>query len=154
MDLQAIFELEIWSQPGGCCNATQGLEIEKLLKKELPSSIDFIVGHDFSPNNIDVENLSISMQEKELKESNFKSFCIQRGLSPDLNDSESAARFLEYSYGRLLAWVHLPHDELGKEIFIKLVKWLSDKRYNLQGADANYCVNLSHAGDAPLFWYE
>lgn len=150
--MQEIFELEIWSKPGSCIGDSEGLKIEFLLKKQIPSESEFVIGHNFSSGGVDVDNLALSLKEGELKEADFKVFCAQRKLPLNLGDCNSAARFLEFNYGRLLAWINLPYNQSGKEVYLKIAKWILNTPYNLQGSHIPYCVNPLNPGEKPLFW--
>ena len=92
------------------------------------------------------------MAEEEIPAEDFLNFCRAHNLKPDTNDELSAARFLDYTYGRLLAWVNIPTQiKIGKT-YNEIVSWVMTQDLVLCGADVPYCVNVKHPGSVPLFW--
>ena len=56
----------------------------------------------------------MSLDDGELSRANFDAFCATHQIPADPDSPRAAALFLEYSFGRKLAWLHLPEDEEAK----------------------------------------
>ncbi|WP_265281125.1 hypothetical protein [Verminephrobacter aporrectodeae] len=107
---KCVRELEAWSKPGNLLHPEYG---KNMLQQELWEkgvSQDVFLGLSEIPGESDCKNLNLSIQSGELTEYSFKRFCLSYGLSDSMQSKESAAKFLEYMEGRLLAWIHLPID--------------------------------------------
>jgi hypothetical protein len=103
-----VRELEAWSIPGQLLPVEYG---KLTLQRELWAAgvpRELFVGDSAIPDATDCENLRLAIQEGELIEEEFQSFCSLHDLCADLSNEEAAAKFLEYSQGRCLAWIHLP----------------------------------------------
>ncbi len=135
-----ILELELWSTPGKQLDAELGndLAVEIPRAAGLPQGI--ILGLSFVPCDADVENLNIALNEGELLEDDFMSFCRFAKLPPRRRVAVSAARFLEFVYGRPLNWVHLPVSDAGKSYFARISSWAQENGYYLQPELASYCL--------------
>lgn len=110
--MKTVIEIEIWSSPGGLLPPDYGKRLQEDFWAEgIPR--DVVLGLNSIPDETDSENLRLSLEAGELAESDFRVFCEQNKFAPDVADCRSAAAFLEYSFGRPLAWVHIPDGEYG-----------------------------------------
>ncbi|CAN7409252.1 MAG: hypothetical protein EON54_23480 [Alcaligenaceae bacterium] len=106
--MSRIYELEVWSQPGGNLPSEYSKEVlqREMWSNGVPENI--FLGLSSIPDKIDCDNLQSAIQSGEFKEKEFFEFCIAHQLKPDLQSDEAASKFLEYKNGRCLAWIHLP----------------------------------------------
>lgn len=117
---QRIWELEVWSPPGLQLHVEYG---KTVLAPEMWSAgiaRDMFLGLSEVPDSTDCQNLQMGLDSGALAKDAFTDFCLSHGLVGSTNDALSAARFLEFTYGRKLAWVHIPDSaaasKLAKEI--------------------------------------
>lgn len=103
--MRRVREYEIWSSPG--CFTVDPSVIATEVAKELGFSGEVITLHNQLPDQTDCENLSIGLVEHELSIDDLAEFCSAFGYPFDLNNSTVAYHFLNYSYGKSLAWIHL-----------------------------------------------
>lgn len=137
--MKKVCELELWSKPNANLPEDVGLSLVKkaIIELELDK---IIVGLSFLPDSTDVENLKICLAEKELDIFQFKSYCSKNNLSNDLNNAESAALFLEYEYGRPLAWIHIPTDVCLEETIQKIKNWAKKSDSIIIEPEDFYCL--------------
>ncbi|HET8730831.1 MAG TPA: hypothetical protein VFM34_06945 [Moraxellaceae bacterium] len=106
--MDRVIELEVWSQPEVILTADAGHEFTAGFPKTALPKGAVLLGLSSVPDRVDSENLKVGLTEGELKVSDFKEFCRKRGFQFDLDDVEAASAFLEFSYGRKMAWLHIP----------------------------------------------
>jgi len=107
--MRRIRELEAWSTPGKLLSASYGKDLaQELWNLGVPREV--YLGLNATPDQTDIENLRLAIKTGELAVDDFKEFCGTHSLPPSLDSADSACRFLEYSLGRRLAWIHLPED--------------------------------------------
>jgi len=105
---EAIWELEVWSPPGHLLNPEFGkLVLAPEMWRE-GISRDVFLGLSAIPDPVDCENLKSDIESGVVTMQAFSTFCFEQGLVDSTDNQLSASRFLEYSYGRPLAWVHIP----------------------------------------------
>jgi hypothetical protein len=108
--VRRVREFEAWSSPGQVLSSECGKDLqEKIWNSGIPK--DVFLGLSAIPDQTDCENLKAAFEMGELKLSDFEGFCALNALSPDVDEAESAMKFLEYSMGRPLAWIHIPEDD-------------------------------------------
>jgi hypothetical protein len=61
-------------------------------------------------DSTDCENLYSAIESGELTRDSFGRFCSAHELPDNLQSEKSSAKFLEYMWGRCLAWIHMPED--------------------------------------------
>ena len=149
--MNEVYELELWSRPRALLPLEYGKELEKEvnLKLSLPKGI--FSGLSLVYSDTDRDNLLHALNEKELKHEQFLVFCKMGKFEPSANNKESAARFLEFSYGRALAWLHIPHTPSGLKYYSSLLAWATENKFNIQCGNKLYCVN-HHNESRPLNW--
>ena len=134
-----VIELEIWSQPGLELEPDAGKEIGPRCCSELRLPEGIVLGLSAIPDPIDAQNLRSYLVGGELSYPEFQEFCVNRGLPADVSAIDSAARFLAYSYGVPLAWVHLPASSEGLEFGCRILLWARSHKYCLVEPSAEYC---------------
>lgn len=134
-----VIELEIWSQPGSELERDAGKEIGPRCSSELCLPGGIVLGLSAIPDPIDAQNLRSYLAEGELSYAEFQEFCVNRGLPADVSVIDSAARFLAYSHGVPLAWVHLPASPEGLEFGCRVHLWARSHKYCLVEPSAEYC---------------
>ena len=92
------------------------------------------------PDQTDAENLAIAFEESELEKEDFLIFCEANDLAVNPEDFNSACRFLEYSYGRRLAWLHIPEDKDVQECLGRVVLWIRLKNLVVVDPDSLCCL--------------
>jgi hypothetical protein len=147
-----VFELEVWSKPGKNIDAEAGKVLEAMITKELCLDFGVVLGLSFVPNKVHVDNLLIAINERELLSVNYFRYCEKNNLTKSLHDIRSAAFYLEYEYGRPLAWIHIPYNEIGKGICLDVIKWCDSHSYNVVDGDKLYCVIPDLTQGSPLGW--
>lgn len=127
--MRKVHEYEAWSQPGHLLSDNYGKEVaEYLYERGIPH--DAFLGLYNVSDKTDVENMRLSMLEGEINKEDFILFCKAQGLIPDLVDMKSANKFMEYSFGRILGWVHIP-DDSNPELLINMTKLLNNININV-----------------------
>jgi len=147
--LPSVIELELWSRPGSCLPPEIGkLEIAPLCSRELALREGIVLGLSEIPDPAHSQSLAVSLACGELSRRAFAGYCVENGLAADVQSMESAARFLEHSYGRALAWVHLEASSTGLEIGERINSWAHSQGYCLQEPCTGVCflngVSLHH----------
>jgi hypothetical protein len=135
-----IVELELWSMPGTKKTPFNGKEVAKRCREEtgLPETV--VLGLNFLPDPIDVQDLLKSLNRNELRIEEFLAFCADRGLEPSTENERAAAEFLACAAGQAIAWLHLPADKSGLNMAQTLVLWAAQNRMQLRHGDGNYEV--------------
>ena len=149
--MKKVFELEVWSRPKVSLSADHGKELKTKIDSDLLLKEDLFLGLSFVPSETDTTNLLHALNENELKIGEFESFCKSNNLQPSVNNFISSAKFLEFNYGRALAWLHIPHSKEGLISLNKIIRWVSAKGYNVQCPQQLYCL-LNNSKEAPLNW--
>lgn len=85
-------------------------------------------------------NLKTEIDETVLRASDYAHFCkFSKLLAFDV-EGRSAAMFLEYAFGRILAWVHMEVDGALDARIHALWSALSNTEMVLQEPSAGYCL--------------
>lgn len=126
IELKRVHELEAWSTPGQLLHPDYGKAVlqQELWKEGIPK--DVYLGASNTPDPAHCIDLRMSIQSGELTEESFRAFCVAHSLSVSLQSAESACKFLEYTRGTCLAWIHLPEDG-DVDWLPKIKKWLEDR---------------------------
>jgi hypothetical protein len=129
-----IWELEAWSPPGLQLDQDYG---KVVLAPEMWSAgirPDVFLGLSAIPDPIDCQNLKADVQAGTATEEAFVEFCSSHGLRCSMDDKLSASRFLEFTNGCLLAWVHIPDDNDARSIAFAIQNLLAAKGLRLLDA--------------------
>ena len=118
--MREVFEIELWSRPGTCYPDDHGKDLKTKIDIELCIEKDLINGLSFIPAASDTTNLLHALNENELKITDFERYCKSNNLEPRVSINISSAKFLEFCYGRALAWLHIPHSPEGLESLGKI----------------------------------
>jgi len=136
-----VIELELWSRP----SSNLPPEIGKVVVAprcsgdlNLPEGV--VLGLSEIPDSTDSQNLGAALAGGELQLEEFNVFCAQNGLQANVSAADSAAKYLEYSYGRAIAWVHLPASADGIEIGQRINAWAHSEGYCLVEPFASFCI--------------
>ncbi|MBV1777397.1 hypothetical protein KSF73_16875 [Burkholderiaceae bacterium DAT-1] len=136
----SVREMELWTSPGKLYADSFPAEVGKSFSTELPLASNIFIALNSVPDEIDSENLLIAFEEGELAVGDFKRFCMLAGFECDEYNHLSACRFLEFSYGRKVAWIHLP-ESTDSESELKLIAaWTREKGLALVDPDELYCI--------------
>jgi hypothetical protein len=149
--MNEVYELELWSCPGNLLPPEFGKELEETLKADLSLDEDIYLGASDVPLDTDTSNLLHALNERELMFDSFISFCENQDLVPSVSNNLSASKYLEYEYGRMLGWLHFPHNKNGLRAFQHLREWCRDNEFNIQCGQYLYCVNCYINRD-PINW--
>lgn len=104
-----VDEFEVWSKPGKLLPSTYGKDLQsEMWDAGVPE--DVFLGLSAVADSSDSENLKTSFDRGELDTSEFLQFCAAQGLLPETDPEISAMLFLEFKFGRPLAWIHMPVD--------------------------------------------
>jgi hypothetical protein len=108
--VKRVHEFEAWSTPGKVLASNYGKTLQlEFWRLGIPQEV--FLGLDSIPDQTDCDILRIAIERGELTKSDFEKFCAEYSLLGDLSDAESACRFLEFTEGRCLAWIHIPEGE-------------------------------------------
>lgn len=135
-----VIELELWALPGSRLPP----EIAKMstapqCNRDLGLEEGIVLGLSEIPDKAHVDTLTISLDRGELALEDFERYCRDNSLNSDVYSMESAARFLEYQYGRALAWVHLAASQAGLKIGERINSWAHDHNYCLINPHIDAC---------------
>lgn len=120
-------EFEIWTKPYRITAADFGKQFAApKLRGDLGVSEDVAKGIESKPSHVDVTNLELALNERELFESDFEEFCLSHKFKNATADTESAHAFLNFSYGSPVLWLHLPETEEGNAILLTMVEWAKE----------------------------
>jgi len=132
LECRRVIELEIWSRPSANLPREIGkLEIGPRCTDELKLPEGVVLGLSEIPDPTDARRLDMTLAAGELSWKEFDEFCGQNGLEASVGSVDSAARFLEYAYGRGVAWVHLPATEEGIAMGQRINAWAHSEGYCL-----------------------
>lgn len=119
-EIRWVWELEVWSRPGLQLDLEYGkCELETDMWK-VGVERDVFLGLSEVPSCIDSHNLRCDIESGALAICAFSTFCTSHGLIDSMENPLSAARFLEYSYGRSLAWVHIPCNAFASDVAVTI----------------------------------
>lgn len=149
--MNEVYELEVWSQPGKNLPAEFGKELKAEIDSNLSLKAEVFIGLSFIPSTTDTTNLLHALNESELKIGDFERYCKLNNCEPSVSVHTSAAKYLEFSYGRALAWLHIPHSSEGLVVLNRIMQWATGNGYNLQCGQQLYCL-LSSSNEMPLNW--
>ena len=96
---------------------------------ELPEGV--VLGLSEIPDPVHATNLGMSLAYGELSRQEFDEFCARNELVANVSSIDSVAKFLEFAYGRGLAWVHLPATEEGIAMGDRINSWAHSEGYCL-----------------------
>lgn len=141
MHINLVYELELWSKPGKNLDQDFGKEeLQEIISIDLPLDENIYIGLSYIPDETDVKILEIDIRERRVELDDFLNYCKNNRLSSDLSDPVSAALYLEYQYGRGIAWLHLPCNQTGKFYLSMLVDWSKKNGYVIVNTDFHFCV--------------
>jgi hypothetical protein len=135
-----VRELEIWGAPGEELEREESDRLIGQIASELGLPEMALIPYHSIPDKTDVENLSICLLEGELTLEAFTRFCHLRGLNVDLADEEVASKFLIFSFGQKLAWLHLSMEYDNDKQLVSISSRL--KRHSLALIDPESLVCL------------
>lgn len=136
-----VIELELWSRPSSSLPPEIGkLVVGPRCSGDLGLPAGVVLGLSEIPDPIDSQNLDTSLAAGELSRKEFDEFCVQYGLEANVGAVDSAAKFLEYSYGRPLAWVHLTASTDGVEMGQRINTWAHSEGYCLVEPHGIFCL--------------
>ena len=108
--MKKVHEMDAWSPPGRQLDVDYGKKIaEKMWARGYAREV--ILGLSFIPDVTDVKVFAMALADGEFTFLDFSKFCHEHHLPLDQNSAESAARFLEFFFGRKVAWLHIPEEE-------------------------------------------
>jgi hypothetical protein len=139
--MENIYELELWSRPGRNLNQDYGKELEHIINMDLSLEKNICKGLSYIPNIADVHNLKSAINACEINQEDFLEYCVNQKIHPDLLNETSAALYLEYLYGRALAWLHIPCNQMAKTHYFILVEWAKKNGFVIVEADKLFCIN-------------
>ena len=147
--LPRVIELELWSRPGSNLAPEAGKAvIAPQCRAELALCAEVVLGLSAIPHPIDSQNLAAAFGEGELTHEAFEGYCARNGLVADAHSPETAACFLEYEFGRPLAWVHLDASTRGIGIGRRINAWAHAQGFCLVEPAETSCIlqssSLSH----------
>lgn len=138
--MERVLELEIWSYPEQYLPESYGRVLGDQFIADTNLDDDVFIAINLIHDSTDVENLAIAIDNQELEISDFLIFCQNHHLAEDLQDCTSAFRFLEYSYGRLIAWLHIKENTEMQVIIRQIAYWTQKKGYALIDPDTISCL--------------
>lgn len=138
--MKKIYELEIWSRPNTSMQESAGDDLKDKITTELGLEPGVVLGLNFSPQESHVENLLLAVNENEVSTEDFSSFCLRKHIPNSMNNMNSAALFLDFEYGRPLAWLHIPYNETGLKILQDVMEWCQRKGFNIQDENRLFCI--------------
>lgn len=141
LKMPAMIELELWSRPTTSLPPEIGkLVIGPQCSRELGLPEGVVLGLSDIPDPIDSQNLETSIAGGELSWMAFSEFCVKNGLDENVGTADSAAKFLDFSYGRPLAWVHLVESTDGFEMGQRINEWAHSEGYCLVEPHGIFCL--------------
>jgi hypothetical protein len=138
--MKDLLELELRSYPGILINnqSKSALELKFVTETGLSQWIISPLG--FISDPVDVINLAMSIDEGELKIEDFLFYCGNNNLTPNINNTDSAYKFLCFSYGQPIAWLHLPTEDGRLEYNLAVImKWAKSNSFSVIDTDQLYC---------------
>ncbi len=140
LKMSPVIELELWSRPSSSLPPEIGkLVVAARCSSALSLPAGVVLGLSEIPDPIDSQNLDTLLAAGELLRKEFDEFCKQNGLEANVGAVDSAAKFLEYSYGRPLAWVHLSASTGGVEMGQRVNAWAHSEGYCLVEPHGIFC---------------
>jgi hypothetical protein len=111
--MKRVHEFEVWSTKGKLLPVDYGKDLrDELLASGIFANHgipdDVFIGLSNIPDKIDVHNLKMDIKEGVLTMEGFITFCHEYGLEPNIESNFSANKYLEYTYGSPIAWIHIP----------------------------------------------
>lgn len=150
--MKEIFELTIWTYPGLLLSEVN----PDLVSDPLRSTFDIepleLMDQSPSPDDVDVENLAISIKNGEITTDEFLKFCLLNKLNPNINDPTSALSFLGYSYGYEIAWLNVPHTAQGLIKLNRIAELVRNYRAIVVDSHRLYCYRPTKAESSPVGW--
>lgn len=129
--MKRVHEFEVWSTRGQLLPVDYGKDLrDELLIKGIFTDLgipdDVFIGLSNIPDKVDVHNLKMDIKEGVLTMEGFIAFCHEHGFEPNIESNFSANKYLEYTYGSPIAWIHIPD---GSEMrMLPLVIKIMDER--------------------------
>jgi|APTNR8051073442_1049403.scaffolds.fasta_scaffold31474_3 hypothetical protein len=133
-----IVELELWLPPQSDQAPLEGKDVAARCQRETGLAPDVVLGLSFVPDEHDVGTLKRALEEGEVEADEFRSFCQNRGLPSDAEDTQSAAEFVAFTQGQPLAWLHLPAESGGLAMARKLTRWAHENNFQLRDGASTY----------------
>ncbi len=140
--MEKIIELELHSLPGLLLSQDFGKDVRELVVDELELPEEVFLGLSYIPSKTHAANLKTNIERGEILEIDYYRFCKSNNLATEIGNIISAASFLEYQYGRGIAWLHLPYNDSGVKYFRKIVQWAKKNNYCIQDGNNTWCLNF------------
>ncbi len=118
-----VVDLKLWSQPRQFKRPRDGKTVAHECRTATGLSDDVVLGLNFIPDAIDIQNLDAELSAGEVNMNEFRQFCLQEHLSPDPQDKASAACFRAFRFGQPLAWLHFPAGPEGLPMAKQVLAW-------------------------------
>lgn len=139
--IDIVYELELWSRPGQNLDQEFGTEeLQETISRDLRLNKKAYIGLSYIPGEVYTKILEADIRERIIQPKGFLDYCNKYKLKPYQYDAVSAALYLEYFYGRGLAWLHLPCDQTGKSYLSILVDWAKKNGYAIVDTHHLFCV--------------
>jgi hypothetical protein len=132
-----IVELELWLPPHRPDAPLDGRDVAERCRSETGLAENVVLGLNFVPDLVDVENLRDAMKRGEFEEDELMAFFVARGLQPNQECERSAAEFLSYARGQPVAWLHLPAERSGVEMARTLASWARSNGLQLRDGESS-----------------
>jgi hypothetical protein len=138
--LKYILELELWASPCTELTNDDAYRFADIFYDKIDPDRSIYIPLSSAPSETDVKNLALDIAEHALCEKDFFSYCQQHKLEPSITNPISAQRFLDYSFGRRLAWLHIPDDMYCEGRVRRFIDWASGHNFSVVEPDHLYCL--------------
>ena len=126
--MHSVVDLELWSEPESAHVVPEGETVAGECRAALSLPKTVVLGLSFIPDATDVECLKLALLEREVTEARFLAYCRRCKLPPNAQNEQSAARFLAFTYGQPLAWLHFPFTAEGLAMYRAVAAWAHQHR--------------------------
>lgn len=137
--MRVVRELELWSEPGRMISDSSLAKLKLSFEGEFKLVGVFLCLSSI-PGQTDVDNLVIAFEEGELLRTKFRIFCEAAGLEEHELNKESACKYLEFEYGRKIAWLHIPEALSTSMYLCSIARWSRRNRLALVDPDDLCCL--------------
>lgn len=145
-EIPRVVDLELWSSPHSARVPFDGKAVADACRRATGLSPEIVLGLNFVPGPTDVTNTTAMLQSGEASQAEFQEFCVGQNLEPNPSSELSAARFLAFSLGQPIAWLHFPVAPEGRQAAQLVFQWSERERFIVvrgQGEQALSAVELS-----------